>query len=226
MKEYSVRIDGDKLLSPNFRVREFACHCGADRVLICSDLVILLQRTRDQFGAPVTINSAFRTEEHNRRVGGATNSQHLRGTAADITVRGITPLAVAQFAEHLGAGGIGLYAGFTHIDTRAGRVRWDQRSGREVVVPGFPGFVPTPPPQPPLPPPEEEEPDMTEPQVKALIEQMMTDRLTGNGTTPSAWAQSELEQAVAAGITDGTRPRGFATREEVALMAHRAAKAE
>lgn len=35
---------------------------------------------------------------------------------------------------------------------------------------------------------------------------------------PSDWAKDGLEKAKAAGITDGTRPRGFATREEVALM--------
>ena len=34
----------------------------------------------------------------------------------------------------------------------------------------------------------------------------------------SDWAKDGLEKAKAAGITDGTRPRGFATREEVALM--------
>ena len=35
---------------------------------------------------------------------------------------------------------------------------------------------------------------------------------------PAAKAAEKLKQAKAAGITDGTRPRGFATREEVALM--------
>ena len=38
---------------------------------------------------------------------------------------------------------------------------------------------------------------------------------------PSDWAKAGLEKAKAAGITDGTRPRGFATREEVALMVQR-----
>ena len=34
--------------------------------------------------------------------------------------------------------------------------------------------------------------------------------------------QEELARAMAHGITDGTRPGGYATREEVALMAERA----
>lgn len=47
--------------------------------------------------------------------------------------------------------------------------------------------------------------------------------LTGADTKPSGWAEDELEEAVAAGITDGIRPRGYATREEAAIMVLRAA---
>ena len=46
--------------------------------------------------------------------------------------------------------------------------------------------------------------------------------LTGADTKPSGWAADELAEAVAAGITDGTRPRGYATREEAAIMIKRA----
>ena len=47
--------------------------------------------------------------------------------------------------------------------------------------------------------------------------------LKGAYTEPSGWAVDELTEAVAAGITDGTRPRGYATREEAAIMVLRAA---
>lgn len=47
--------------------------------------------------------------------------------------------------------------------------------------------------------------------------------LKGAGTEPSGWAVDELAEAVAAGITDGSRPRGYATREEAAIMVLRAA---
>lgn len=46
--------------------------------------------------------------------------------------------------------------------------------------------------------------------------------MTGADTKPSGWAEDELSEAVAAGITDGTRPRGYATREEAAIMVMRA----
>lgn len=42
----------------------------------------------------------------------------------------------------------------------------------------------------------------------------------------SEWAQGELDDAVEIGITDGTRPRAYATREEVAIMCKRAIKAK
>ena len=37
-------------------------------------------------------------------------------------------------------GGIGVYQTFTHVDVRANRSRWDNRSGSEVVVSGWPGY--------------------------------------------------------------------------------------
>ena len=67
----------------------------------------------------------------------------------------------------------------------------------------------------------EEEPELTEEQ--AWFDRMMEDWMARKAKEPaSQWAQEGLEQAKAKGITDGTRPRGFATREEVALMVNEA----
>lgn len=142
VKTYSRAKDGETKLAPNFRVREFRCEDGSDSILIDSDLVALLQKIRDHFGAAVTINSAYRTSAYNKKVGGATYSQHVQGTAADIVVSGVSPLAVAQYAEFLQPkkGGIGVYKTFTHVDVRANRSRWDNRSGKQVVVSGWPGY--------------------------------------------------------------------------------------
>lgn len=142
IKTYSVKKDGGTYLSDNFKVKEFACNDGSDTVLISGDLVDLLQKIRDHFGVAVTINSGYRTSAYNKKVGGATNSQHVKGTAADIVAKGIDPLTVAQYAEYLmpNSGGIGVYQTFTHVDVRANRSRWDNRSGSEVVVTGWPGY--------------------------------------------------------------------------------------
>ena len=142
VKTYSVKKDGSTYLSKNFKVSEFKCNDGSDTVLISDKLVGLLQNIRNHFGAAVTINSAYRTESYNKKIGGATKSQHVNGTAADIVVKGATPLEVAQYVEHImpDSGGIGVYQTFTHVDVRASRSRWDNRSGSEVVVPGWPGY--------------------------------------------------------------------------------------
>ncbi len=154
VKEYSLAKDGNTKISANFTVREFACKDGSDKILIDDALVDILQKIRDHFGVPVKITSAYRTAAHNAKVGGSPGSQHLRGTVADIAiehlqgtatdiaVKGASPLAVAQHAEYLmpGSGGIGVYGTFAHVDVRASRSRWDQRSGKQVVVGGWPGY--------------------------------------------------------------------------------------
>jgi len=144
VKQYSLKKDGETALSRSFRVREFACHDGSDTVLIDGELVEVLQRIRDHFGAAVNVNSGYRTKSYNAKVGGVARSQHLLGTAADITLKGVSPLEVARYAEHLmlKKGGIGVYSTFTHVDVRAARSRWDSRSGREQAVAGWPGYAP------------------------------------------------------------------------------------
>ena len=46
--------------------------------------VLVLQPLRDSLGAPVYINSGYRSKRLNARVGGVANSRHLQGKAADI----------------------------------------------------------------------------------------------------------------------------------------------
>lgn len=44
-----------------------------------------LDKVREMWGKPIGVNSGYRSAELNRAVGGAVNSQHLRGEAADIS---------------------------------------------------------------------------------------------------------------------------------------------
>ena len=69
-------------------------------------------------GAGVTINSGFRSINHNRNVGGASNSQHTYGIAADIVVSGKTVSQVNSIARTCGFSGIILYSTFNHVDSR------------------------------------------------------------------------------------------------------------
>ena len=133
IKQYILKTDGAKQLSPAFRVREFRCRDGTDTILIDEGLVVLLQCIREHFGKPVTITSGYRTASHNAKVGGSRSSQHLLGRAADIQVQDTDPLAVAAYAESLmpGWGGVGRYPvkagrakGWVHVDTRPNKSRW------------------------------------------------------------------------------------------------------
>ncbi|MEB3205739.1 MAG: D-Ala-D-Ala carboxypeptidase family metallohydrolase [Vampirovibrionales bacterium] len=64
----------------------------------------------------------YRSISLNRQVGGASQSYHLTGMAADIQVAGLTP---RQTAERLSqwAGGLGLYPAHVHVDIGPHR-RW------------------------------------------------------------------------------------------------------
>jgi hypothetical protein len=113
-------------LSTNFKSTEFDCHgsgcCSSTK--IDEKLVEYLQKIRDYFGKAVNINSGYRCKTHNASVGGASQSNHMDGEAADIRIPGKTPLEVAQYAEHIGVLGIGVYSWGVHIDTRTSKYFW------------------------------------------------------------------------------------------------------
>lgn len=135
-------IDENAKYSSNFKVSEFACRDGTfmpmDRALIG-----VLQKIRDRIGKPVRVTSGYRSPDYNKKVGGAADSMHMRGVAADIQVDGTDPAKVAAYAETLmpDTGGIGLYTGqaFVHIDTREARTRWkeDKKGAGTYSVKGF-----------------------------------------------------------------------------------------
>ena len=138
IRTYSAKKDGKKKLSEHFTVKNMASKDGADKVLIDLDLITYLERIRTHFNKPITITSGYRSPSHNKKVGGVTGSYHTKGMAADIIISGVAPKKVAQYAESLNMGGIGLYSGFTHVDTRSGKSRWNG-SGKSVK--GFGGTV-------------------------------------------------------------------------------------
>lgn len=127
--EYSKANQGNEVFyingrKSNFKVKEFACNDGTDKILIDSELVEKLQIIREYFARPVVINSAYRTDDYNKSIGGVANSQHLLGKAADIAISGIAPSTIANFAKSIGFGGIGIYNWGCHLDTRADKAIW------------------------------------------------------------------------------------------------------
>lgn len=83
----------DKL--KNFRFDELIKSETADKKKICNipdfdaieNLYLVaeqLQAIRDKFGKGIIVNSGYRCQKLNKAVGGTTNSQHMKGQAADI----------------------------------------------------------------------------------------------------------------------------------------------
>jgi len=66
--------------------------------------------------------------------------------------------------------------------------------------------------------------DLTREETIKLIDERLEAVLKGYNTQPSNWAKDIIKEAVAEGITDGSRPKGYLTREEGAAMALQASK--
>ncbi|KKL52646.1 hypothetical protein LCGC14_2283360 [marine sediment metagenome] len=112
-------------LTDNFNLQEYASP-DTDEVKIDSRLVEICQKLRDKIGR-LTVTSGYRTILHNKKVGGASNSYHLRGLAVDIQPRRLDMLPeLFQLATKcFDINGLGLYHKHIHIDIREkGRVIW------------------------------------------------------------------------------------------------------
>jgi zinc D-Ala-D-Ala carboxypeptidase len=59
----------------------------------------VLQPVRDHFGKGVKVNSGFRNQDVNQKVGGSRNSDHIRGQAADIEIPGIPNAELAEWIK-------------------------------------------------------------------------------------------------------------------------------
>ena len=75
-----------------FKRSEFACKCGRCGGFPAEpreDLVRIADKIRGHFGAPAHVVSGLRCPDHNRAVGGKSNSQHMYGEACDLRVDGV-----------------------------------------------------------------------------------------------------------------------------------------
>lgn len=113
-----------KNISEHFKSTEFQCKDGSEEFLIADRLIDTLEAIRNHFKAPVKINSGYRTPSWNNKIGGAPNSYHCKGMAADIVVKGHSSKEVAEYAASiLEEGGVIRYTNFTHIDVREKKYR-------------------------------------------------------------------------------------------------------
>lgn len=78
----------NSLLTPHFSVHELARGCEYPPQWAVMNMRYvaqhILEPLREEWGGPITINSGYRTAEHNRTVGGSPTSLHMQGLAVDI----------------------------------------------------------------------------------------------------------------------------------------------
>ena len=68
-------------------IREGIDNSIPDRLLPnITRLIDYLDKVREEFGAPISVSSGYRSPDLNRAVGGAKKSQHMQGLAADLVV--------------------------------------------------------------------------------------------------------------------------------------------
>lgn len=122
-------------LTTNFSKMEFESRDGAvmpnDVLQNVQKLANNLQKVRNVLRQPIHINSGYRSLYHNLAIGGKTNSQHLIGMAADISMKNYTAKDLVIIFERMinngeiKQGGLALYNGFVHYDIRGTKARWN-----------------------------------------------------------------------------------------------------
>jgi len=87
-----------------------------------------LDKARDLAGMPFIINSAYRSPEHNAKIGGRPNSSHLKGLAVDISVKDSrTRFIIVDALIKVGFNRIGIAKSFIHVDLdidKSNKVIW------------------------------------------------------------------------------------------------------
>lgn len=99
-------------LSRNFTLEEFCASETARIEHIDNSLTVeaavnvarlvdnVIQKIRDHFKQPVIITSGYRCKKLNQFLGGAANSQHMKGEAADLKVKGYSIEEVFQWCKN------------------------------------------------------------------------------------------------------------------------------
>jgi zinc D-Ala-D-Ala carboxypeptidase len=138
---HHTKFPMDQWRWPDFSPAEMACR-GTGKLMIDERSMDMLQDLRTRLDRPMIVNSAYRSPEHNKAVGGAKGSYHMKGQAFDVRMDNQDPQHYMDTAQRVGFMGIGQYAdnGFTHVDTRStpaqfGSKAWPKRETRFALEP-------------------------------------------------------------------------------------------
>ncbi len=83
-----------------YRYSEFKCKCGkcSSPAFLNPELITYLDEMRSYFKKPVVITSGIRCKKYNDSLPGSRkNSQHLKGNAVDVYIKGVDPAAICNW---------------------------------------------------------------------------------------------------------------------------------
>lgn len=121
------------ILAPHFKTRGSVVNSIPPKKLWkkMGPTLKVIDRISKELSLPVKdICSAYRSPRYNRAVRGHPQSFHQKNIAVDVVFHGTSSRHVASVARYLRDkkrtfdGGIGLYSGFVHIDTRGFNSNW------------------------------------------------------------------------------------------------------
>lgn len=233
---YVSKLGRDYKISPHFTAGEWQSKDGADKVLYSTELLALLEMLRGEVFT-VQLNSAYRTAAHNRAVGGASSSQHIYGTAADIQLKYKGEPLDARYVccrcQSLGFAGVAYISSTSvHVDARTnGTYRGDERKNyRDNVNNDFytyfgltkaevdAYFAQFEPKEEPI----EEEDEMTQEKFNQMMNVWLAEKAEKE---PSAWSAEARkwaeENSIIVGTGAGFSYESHCTREQMVAFLHR-----
>ena len=105
-----------------FEERPYPEEWVQDRLVpLCTQLELIREKLGNY---PIKVISGYRSPEYNSAIGGAKQSQHMQGRAADIIIKELDAITVYNKilllvkAKESEIGGLGRYDDFTHVDIR------------------------------------------------------------------------------------------------------------
>ena len=80
-------------------------------------LIKMIDEAREIYGKPIRVNSGYRTESHNHKVGGVSSSSHLKGLAIDVAcIKSNDRFEMLTALLEVGFNRIGVANTFIHVD--------------------------------------------------------------------------------------------------------------
>ena len=230
--QYISKVGRDHRISPHFTLAEMACKDGSDEVLYSTELISMLEKLRDYGGFMIHINSGYRTPSYNKKIGGASHSQHIYGTAADIVVKKegktVSSKLICCLCQILGFKGIAYISeSAVHVDMRSsGSYRGDERKGYSGNVGNdfyrYFGITKNQVEALKIENESKEDEEMTQQQFNDMMNVWIAQQAAKE---PEEWSKEDREWAEANGIIKGTGAgysyRSYCTREQMVAFLHR-----